>query len=249
MKTLVAIPARFGSTRFPGKPLKLVAGVPLVIRVANNCISFAKSTLGSYTHVDVAVFTDDERIGNLCASHGLQVYLTDDYVTGTDRIASAQSVRNQYDIIINVQGDEPLVSVEDIARIHDVMCRGDTLAANAYCRISIDEAQRRSVPKVVLDAKGAIMYVSRAAIPFAKNGATDDVYYRQVCIYGFTNHALDFFNNSRGQLESCEDIEILRLLEAGIRVTGVEVTSNSMAVDYPDDIVEVEKWLLKSCNA
>lgn len=235
---VIVIPARHASSRFPGKPLVEIAGVPLIQRVWRQCVRAVQPER-------VYVATDDERIANVCQSAGIQVLTTpSDCPTGTDRLAACLD-RLEAECIINVQGDEPLVSPEDIQAVVDTAARHPEWVINAYC--PIDQAadyHSATVPKVVLRPDGRLLYMSRSPIPGSKDGTFQRAW-KQVCIYAFPRTALSAFaaHGAKTALEDEEDIEILRFLELGWDVRMVEVSSSSVAVDVPDDVARVEAAL------
>jgi 3-deoxy-manno-octulosonate cytidylyltransferase (CMP-KDO synthetase) len=230
----IIIPARYESSRFPGKPLVDLLGKSLVQRVWQRCCSAASPS-------DVFVATDDERIKQHCIGLGIQVVMTpSDSLTGTDRVYHACSNLDA-DVIINVQGDEPLIRPDDIIRIIEAHRKSPLEVHCAMCPILSEEDFRSaSVPKVVTRGDGRLLYMSRAAIPTDKNLSFSKAM-KQVCIYAFSRKALEDFGrcNHKSALESIEDIEILRFLELGYDVGMVEVSDSSIAVDFPQDVERV----------
>lgn len=238
MEPLILIPARYSSTRYPGKPLVDIAGKSLLLRVWEQCVP----VLGAK---QVVVATDDERIRAHCAEHGMRYVLTPDTCpTGTDRLAAAAESL-EADLYVNVQGDEPLVDPKDIEAVIDAARQVPGEVVNAYCPIDIERDFRsRTLPKVVTRPDGRLLYMSRAPIP----GDKDDTFHKawkQVCIYGFPPLALRAFaaHGQKTELESIEDIEILRFLELGYEVKMVPVSSSSIAVDTPEDVERVVRVL------
>ncbi len=237
MKIALIIPARYASGRFPGKPLALIHGVPMIRHVYARC---AGSTVPP---ARIYVATDDARIAEVCQLHGIQVIMTpSDCRTGTDRVYEA-SQQIDADMFINVQGDEPMLKPDDIDLVVSASRRDPTAVYNAMCPITRDEEFRSSsVPKVVCRPDGTLLYASRAAIPTTKS-CTFVAAFKQVCIYAFPRDALRSFASEpkKTPLEAIEDIEILRFLEMGRTVTMVKVSGSSIAVDHPEDIVRVER--------
>ena len=231
----VLIPARFKSSRLPGKPLILLDGVPLIQHVYRKCVE----AVGAQR---VYVATDDERISEAVTKFGGQVVMTpDNCLTGTDRLAEANKCLN-FDFVINVQGDEPLVNPEAIRLVINQYLKGTGCVVNAMCVIS-DEGEFRSVnvPKVVYSLSGRLCYMSRAGIPGDKE--LENRYgYKQVCIYALSRKHLEFFleNSTKTPLERLEDIEILRFIENDIPVQMVDVGEGSISVDVAEDINRVE---------
>ena len=234
MKYAVVIPARFESSRFPGKPLVDLKGKPMIQRVWEKCCEAVSSEF-------VYVATDSEKIKNVCVAFGAKVVMTSsDCKTGTDRVAEANKTI-QADIVINVQGDEPLISPNDIKKILNASLNTPSNIINAMCPIT-NESEFRSttVPKVVASPSGKLLYMSRAGIPLSKN-ASFHYGNKQVCIYAFSKEHLEFFYSftNKTPLESVEDIEILRFLEGGFDVHMVGVDEGPIAIDIPSDVSAV----------
>ncbi|MEJ5255867.1 MAG: 3-deoxy-manno-octulosonate cytidylyltransferase [Acidimicrobiales bacterium] len=243
-RTVIVIPARYESTRFPGKPLALLDGRTLIERTWRQCTR----ALGPD---DVYVATDDDRIASHCRQFGARVVLTPSSCpTGTDRVHAA-SREIDADVFVNVQGDEPLIDPADIHAVIDAAGAHPDEVVNAMCPIE-DEATFRSpnVPKVVSAPDGRLLYMSRAAVPTDKALSFRSAW-RQVCVYAFPPAALERFAAHGGKtpIEQIEDIEILRFLELGIPVRMVPVSSASLAVDVPDDIGRVEAELRRRSRA
>lgn len=234
----IVIPARYRSTRFPGKPLAEIAGKPMIQHVWERCIEALNPS-------DVFVATDDERIRKACEGFGASVLMTSDQcLTGTDRVAEA-ALQLHHSFIVNVQGDEPMLDAKDILTVAEAFRSGDGGVVNAMAPI-VEEREYWSpnVPKVVTDPNGRLQYMSRAPIP-ANKAKTFEKAWKQVCIYAFSREHLARFSSAseKGPLESIEDIEILRFIEMGIGVSLVELASTSMAVDTPEDLEQVVRAL------
>ena len=230
---LVVIPARFQSTRFPGKPLADLGGSPLIEHVWRRCCRAVDAA-------DVVVATDDERVADVAHGFGAIVEMTSsNCLTGTDRVAEVAS-RHRADWYVNVQGDEPFVDPAAIQKVIEAAgtVDNDVAAVNTMSVIS-DESEFRSstVPKPVTDLRGRLLYMSRAAIPTDKRLGLQQAF-RQVGLYAFRPSALVRYQPGakKSPLEEIEDIEILRLLEAGEHVQMVEVPSSGIAVDTPADL-------------
>lgn len=234
MNTLILIPARFASTRFPGKPLVDIAGKSLLKRVWERCVP----VLGAEK---VYVATDDERIAIHCEQQGMQYVMTPtSCLTGTDRLAAAAD-QLKADLYINVQGDEPLIEPDDIYQVIEAAKQAPGEIVNAYCAIKNEQDYlSRTVPKVVVRPDGRLLYMSRAPIPGAKSAEFIRAD-KQVCIYAFPPEALKDFTakGEKTPLEELEDIEILRFLELGYEVRMVPVSGSSIAVDTPEDVARV----------
>lgn len=233
---LAVIPARYESSRFPGKPLARILGVPMIVRVHERVAT-------AIPRGQILVATDDARIRDVCAAEGIEVVMTSPaHRTGTDRVHEAIRDRNA-PLIVNVQGDEPLISGSDITAVLAAKRARPDRVANAMCVITDrSEIESPNVPKVLVREDGSLVYMSRSPVPFIRNGRARAGYFRQVCIYAFTPEELRAFAGLGRQsaLEEPEDIEILRFLDLGIGVQMVEVSGASVAVDVPCDIARVE---------
>lgn len=230
---LVVIPARFASSRFPGKPLADLGGRTVLRRCYEQVLKVVDSSR-------IVVATDDERIANECKIHDMNFIMTSSQcLTGTDRVAEV-ATKIATDWYINVQGDEPFLDPTAVVALHSsvAMAPLSVQVINAHAPIS-DEVDFRSasVPKVVTDVTGRLLYISRAAIPTTKQlqfrSAT-----RQIGMYAFRRHALELFSSQtrKTPLEELEDIEILRFLELGVEVRMIEVKPGGIAIDTPDDL-------------
>jgi len=240
MKTVVIIPARYESSRFPGKPLAHILDKPMIIWVAE-----VASLAVPKDHVFVA--TDDERIANLVKNHGYQYIMTgENCLTGTDRVAEAAKQINA-DIYINLQGDEPLVNPIDIKKIISTKEHNFDFVVNAYCEMDSDEDPNDpKIPKVIFNSSKEMIYISRKAIPGSKNNLQINPHlYKQVCIYAFNKEELDKFYSygKKSLIEDIEDIEIIRFFELNKKILMVE-SRQTLAVDFPDDIEKIEDFLL-----
>lgn len=240
MRSVVIIPARYKSSRFPGKPLVNLLGKPMILWVAKLC----EEAVGT---PNVYIATDDNRIAEVVAAAGYQFIMTSrECSTGTDRLAEAAK-QVTADIYINVQGDEPLVNPNDIINIINVKKRCYDEVVNGYCAISsYEDPSSVNIPKVIFTQDRHLVYMSRKAIPGFKDGScAPDKFYKQVCIYGFNADELSDYANygKRSHLEASEDIEIIRFFEWGKKIRMVETSLGSLAVDIPEDVVQVEQRL------
>lgn len=242
MKVVGIIPARYASSRYPGKPLVLVNGIPLIIRVAEIC----KQALGEK---NTYIATDDERIKEIVEKNGFQVVMTSsNCLTGTDRVYEA-SLQIDADVYINLQGDEPMVDPRDIKRVADLKTEYSNEIINCYTRLNDNEdPYNKNIPKVAVAKNNNLIYMSRLPIPgYKKSIPADASFYKQVCIYAFNRYELEVFSscNKKTPIEQAEDIEILRFLELGHTVKMLEVEKSSLAIDVPSDVQLVENALNK----
>ena len=239
MRVAIIIPARYGSSRYEGKPLIKINNVPLIIRVVRKCVLALNSD-------SVYVATDDKRIANVVKENGYKFIMTSKKnLTGTDRVAEA-STKIAADIYINVQGDEPLIKPSDIIKVINFKKNEKSYIACGYCKLQNDEKEnRRTIPKVVFNEKNELLYISRNAIPISKKDNIKINYFKQVCIYAFTKRELKEFKNfsRKSFLENIEDIEILRFFEIGKKIKMVKVSNSAVAVDEPSDRKKVERIL------
>ncbi len=238
MKIIGVIPARYKSSRFPGKPLADICGKPMIWWVYRQCLK-----VDDFDGVYVA--TDDERIKAACEKENIDVVMTSDkHPTGTDRVGEVAG-KIPADLYVNIQGDEPMLEPDVIkAAIRPFYDSTGLMVSNLMAPIDNPvDAVNFTIPKVITNKEGIGVYLTRAAAPYPK-GSIDYKYYKQVCVYGFKPQALDFYCNSeRGKIEKIEDIEILRFIEAGYRVRFIEVENKSIAVDTEKDLEKVRKIL------
>lgn len=244
MRSVVIIPARYKSSRFPGKPLAPLLGKPMVLWVAELS---AKAVGGN----NVYVATDDQRIIDVVVGAGFNAVSTSESaLTGTDRLGEAAE-QIVADIYINVQGDEPLVDPEDICRVRDEKLRDITRVVNGYSWVSdTEDPASVNIPKVITDENDNLVYMSRSPLPGYKELKNAPLRYKkQVCIYAFTKEELLRYKEfgRKSYLEQCEDIEILRFLEMRVPIKMIETRPGSLAVDVPEDVAGVEAALRKMC--
>jgi 3-deoxy-manno-octulosonate cytidylyltransferase (CMP-KDO synthetase) len=244
MTVLAILPARFGSTRFPGKPLTPIAGKPMIQHVWERTRQ-AKS-------VDaVIIATDDERIRLACEAFGAEVEMTrQDHPTGTDRLAEVAE-RHDHDVIVNVQGDEPLIEGYVVDAAVEALMQDDLAAMSTIVHRAEPEAfDDPNRVKVVLDAAGFALYFSRAPIPYQRND-TGLAPLQHVGLYVYRREfLLEIVSLPRSPAEKTEDLEQLRTLENGFRIRAAEIEGwTSVPVDVPEDVRVVEAALAKAARA
>lgn len=226
----VIIPARWGAQRFPGKALADLAGRPLVAHVVER----ARKARG----VDlVAVATDDERIARAAEHAGAVAILTGAAATGTDRVAeAARKLRPAADVVVNLQGDEPLLEPEAVETLVAAMSGGVEMATLAR-PLEAGEEERSQVVKVVTDLSGNALYFSRAPIPHRRAGGRSALARAHVGIYAFTAAFLEVFASlPAGRLEAEESLEQLRALEHGHRIRVADTAYRGFGIDTPEDL-------------
>jgi 3-deoxy-manno-octulosonate cytidylyltransferase (CMP-KDO synthetase) len=249
-KTLGVIPARWGSTRFPGKPLHLIAGKPLLQHVWERCTR--ASALDA-----IIVATDDMRIAEAAFEWGAEVALTSEKLrSGTDRAAAVAAKAREFTHIINIQGDEPLTDPRLINRLVQQLARDPTLEMITAAHPFADETEAQSPHqvKVVLDARKNALYFSRRCIPFlreregtARGRAGSIRLLRHQGIYGYTRDLLlRFVRWKASPLERAESLEQLRALENGVRIHVLVTNTGSPGVDTPADAAALEKMLART---
>lgn len=233
MKAVIVIPARWASTRFPGKPLAMIAGTSLIQRVYERA---ALSRLASAVYVA----TDDARIASHVSSFGGRVLQPEgDFETGTDRIAAAVRQLDSYDAVINVQGDEPLIDPAVIDQLIAALASSE-MATLACPLLTDEEFTARDVVKVVTDLAGFALYFSRAPIGSRATAL------RHIGIYGYRTAALARFTTlPPAPLERAESLEQLRALQNGLRIRVLQTSKPHLGVDRPEDVGRVEAELAR----
>ena len=244
MKIIAVIPARYQSSRFEGKPLADICGKIMIQRVYERALQVAEFS-------EVYVATDDERIYKACEERSMNVIMTSTkHRTGTDRIGEVAS-KISADLYVNIQGDEPLIEPSTIRQAILPFIEtpdSDIQVTNLMTEIHDPvDLINFTVPKVIASKDGRGIYLTRSAAPFPK-GNIDVHYYKQVCVYGFRPEALEFYCKygaayGKAKIEAIEDIEILRFIENGYRVQYIEVNSDTIAVDTPNDLERVVKYI------
>ena len=233
MKIIVVIPARFSSKRLPGKPLKKIKGVPMILRTYFQCNKVFKKK-------QIIVATDDLKIKKLCLENDINVLMTSKKcLTGTDRVAEVAK-KIIADVYINVQGDEPFFNPVDLKKLLKNVLNNPSKIYNGYTKIDkINFFESSSIPKVVFDNNENLLYMSRGKIPSNKKRKFESGW-RQVCAYAFPRKDLIKFKKlaKKTQLEKIEDIEILRFLEMGKKIKMVKMSNKSISIDTKKDLKE-----------
>lgn len=236
MKTICIIPARYASTRLPGKPLKLIAGKPMIQRVYEQALKADKISA-------VIVATDDRRVADAVeAFNGVVAMTSPDHQSGTDRLAEVVLKYPDVDVVVNVQGDEPMIPSEIIDRLAEVFeVEPDLQMATMKCPMESDEYQDPAAVKVVTDQAGYALYFSRSLLPYPRHGEELKVY-KHVGVYAYRrDFLLKFAAWDQTPLEKTESLEQLRVLENGYKIKVLESDFRGVGVDTPEDLERVNK--------
>lgn len=244
MKTAVVIPARYASRRFPGKPLYLINDKPLILHVVSKLVKCKGIDF-------VAVATDDKRIYNVVKAAGYNVYMTPKNLkSGTDRVAYvAQKYLKNYNVLVNVQGDEPLIDKKLIEKIAEEFSKDKKLEylTVAYKMKPADDINNPNTVKVIFDKNNYALYFSRYAIPFIRDVKNKNKvnFYKHIGVYGYTKKFVcEFAKSKQTKLEIAESLEQLRALEQGKKIKIIISKKDLQDVNVIDDIAKV-RGLLK----
>lgn len=240
MKIVGVIPARYGSSRFQGKPLANIHGKPMIWWVYNNAMSTPELD-------EVYVATESKIIIDECNKLGIKAILTSDtHLTGTDRVGEVAS-KISADIYVVLMGDEPLIKPKEISKVISEMKRNKSISA---CMLAtkfknpVDVVNTTTI-KLAINNDDDLLFMSRSPIPFPKE-SLDFAYYKNMGLYAYTSDVLKFFvETEAGPIERAEGLEMLRLIENRKRVKIVKVNSDSMSVDTPKDLDRIRKILSK----
>ncbi len=241
MKIAVIIPARYESTRFPGKPLVLYKGKPMIQQV------YERVSLSDVV-TDVTVATDDHRIFDVVRGFGGNAVITGkENRSGTDRVAEAAEKigLDHDDIVVNIQGDQPEVHPQHVLDVVDPFKTetGTKMSTLAFKIVKAREITDPKDCKVTFDRRGYALYFSRSPIPCARDAGTIFDTYKHLGIYAYTKRFLETFRNlPEGRLEAIEKLEQLRAIEYGYQIKVVITAYDSPEVDLPDDISRIETF-------
>lgn len=232
-RVAIVIPARYGSTRLPGKPLADILGKPMIQHVYERALRVSGI-------VAVVVATDDDRVAQAVAAFGGHCVMTSpDHPSGTDRLAEVMQ-QVEADIYINLQGDEPLVRPADISRLAQGMIADASVQVGTLCHpIEAEEARNPNTVKVVLAANGDALYFSRSPIPYPRE-EQEARYLKHVGVYAYRREVLAAYADlPQPMMEQAEQLEQLRLLAAGLRIRAVQVEPTGPGVDTPECLERV----------
>lgn len=239
-KVIAVIPARYNSTRFPGKMMEILGNRTIITTTYQNVLE-----TGLFDEVFVA--TDSELIFDEISKNGGKAVMTGEHETGSDRIAEA--VQNiDCDIVINVQGDEPFLKKEPLKQLIDVFYKDEKKKISlASLKIQLKESEEIRNPnnvKVITDNNGFALYFSRSVIPFQRELSYDVKYYKHIGVYAFRKEALLKFSSlEMTPLEISEKLEQLRYLENGMKIKMVETDFVGIGIDTPEDLEKAKKLI------
>lgn len=244
MKFISIIPARYASTRFPGKPLAMLGGKSVIQRVYEKVSGIIEETW---------VATDDERIFNAVESFGGKAVMTrNDHKSGTDRIEEAiEKIGGDYDVVINVQGDEPFIQASQIKTVCECFDDPSTEIATLGKPFGndMDAINNPNSPKIVVDKKGYAMYFSRSVIPFVRGKESKEwplsyPFLKHIGLYAYRRNVLaEVTRLPQGELEKAESLEQLRWLENGYRIKVGLTDVETVGIDTPEDLARAENFL------
>lgn len=244
MKIIGIIPARYASTRFPGKPLALIGGVSMIQRVYNQ----ARKTQALNTLV---VATDNKEIFDHVQTFGQACMTSETHVSGTDRCYEVLAQQKEkYDYVINVQGDEPFIAPEQIELLSSLL-NGETELATLVKKITkLEHLHNPNVVKVVLNKTNETLYFSRSPVPYWRGNATDWAqhnYYKHIGMYAYRADVLQQITKLPvSSLEKAESLEQLRWLENGFKIKTVETLLETIGIDTPEDLAKANATLKTS---
>lgn len=239
-KNIVIIPARYKSSRFPGKPLAIIS--------EKSMIQYIYDSIKNYSFLDeIIIATDDQRIVSHCLEMNIPYALTDEnHQSGTDRVAEVARTYSTDDNIINLQGDEPFIKESDILRLIKTLDSATDGIATLACLIT-DKITRLNPNrvKVVFNKNKEAMYFSRFDLPYQKDNFSDALTYQHIGIYGFKNEVLQIISKlPTGMYERAESLEQLRWLEEGLTINLGFVENTLFSIDTPEDLIEANKQVI-----
>lgn len=236
---IAVIPARWASTRFPGKVLAEIAGQPMIVHVV--CRASDADSID-----EVVVATDDSRIAEVAEAAGAEVVMTGDCASGTDRIAEAVLGQPGWEIAVNIQGDEPLIAPQNIDVLVDGMIAEADVGIGTLCRpLDADRVHDPNAVKVVRDVRDRALYFSRSPLPYPRRPEiAEGLWKLHLGIYGFRRDALSRFAElSPSPLERAEALEQLRALENGMEILVLDAPHGAYGVDTPEDLERVKELM------
>ena len=242
-EVLIVIPARYGSSRLPGKILKPLCGKPVIQHVYEAC---KKTGLG-----DVLIATEEPLVVDACAKFGARAVLTGEACkSGTDRVFEASQNRPE-NLIINVQGDEPFIQTETVLAVANLLKNDSTcdISTAAFARADDEQVDNPNIVKAVLAKDGRALYFSRSRVPYKREKTEENLrapYWHHCGIYGYRRAALErFVKLPESPLEKLERLEQLRALEDGMVIKCAEIAPSGPAIDTAEDLAAAEAYYLK----
>ncbi|EGP4707114.1 3-deoxy-manno-octulosonate cytidylyltransferase [Enterococcus faecium] len=242
MKTIAIIPSRYGSSRFPGKPLAMISSKPMIQWVYENVSKAAMLDA-------VYVATDDKRIFDCVESFGGMALMTSDkHTCGTDRLAECAEILQlrDEDLVLNIQGDEPLIKAEMIADLYSCFDNDEVYMGTLKKHIEVqEELDNPNVVKVINDVNDYAIYFSRFCVPYERDGK-NSLHFKHIGVYGYKTWFLKKYSTMpKTPLEVSESLEQLRVLESGFKIRVKETKYQTVGVDTPEQIQQVEDELRK----
>lgn len=239
-KVYCVIPARYHSTRLPGKPLADIAGKPMIQRVYEQAVQANRPE-------KVIVATDHEAICGAVECFGGEVVMTSaDHSTGTDRLAEVAEKFPEADLIVNIQGDEPEIDPDVIDRLIDALQNSEASMATVITPMSEEEMEQPGCVKAVVDQKGKALYFSRSLIPYLRSGERLAPVYKHIGVYAYRREfLLQFAKLAPTPLEQMESLEQLRALEYGYEIQTICVDHSAIGVDTPEDLAAINEKFKK----
>lgn len=241
MKIIAVIPARYASTRFPGKLMEDLGGKTIITRTYQAAVQ-------TELFDDVFVVTDSDIIfKEIIANGGKAIMSKKEHESGSDRIAEAIELMD-VDVVVNVQGDEPFINKEPLADLLEVF-KSDVAHEVDLASLMMQITDREDIEspnnvKVIVDQKSFALYFSRSVIPYVRDKELEATYYKHIGIYAFRKHALlDFYKLPMQMLEKCEKLEQLRYLEYGKKIKMVQTSHAGIGIDTPEDLEKARKML------
>lgn len=242
MKFICIIPSRYASTRLPGKPLADIAGKPMIQRVYEQAAQAEKTD-------QVVVAVDNPMVYDAVVSFGGHAVMTrEDHANGTDRLAEAVAHFPDADVVVNVQGDEPLITPDVI----DALCRAfeeDESLSMATVATPMDPAEYNdpSAVKVIMNRRDEAMYFSRSLIPYPRHAFTDDIYpYKHIGIYAYKkDFLLQYAQMAQTPAEQTESLEQLRVLENGYKIKVIKTNHQFIGIDTPEDLQHIREYFAR----
>lgn len=242
MKTVIIIPARYSSTRLNAKPLIEVCGKPVIQWVYEQAKTVSAAD-------EVIVATDHEEIFNTCKKFGGQVEMTSvNHKSGTDRIAEVISRHDEYDLIVNLQGDEPLISTQNITTAINLLKNDKNADISTLVKVvkSKEEVENPNLVKCIKDKNDYAIYFSRNKLPFERNEYQGD-FYGHIGLYCYTKEALiNMTKLSQSNIEKAESLEQLRAIYNGMKIKVAVVESNAIGIDTKEDLLAFEEYMKKN---